>query len=49
MPIIFFILSITLLCYADKEPSCMYGAVIFAVLGVLLGISPEFKNKKHKS
>jgi hypothetical protein len=36
MPVIFFILSITLLCYADKQPSCIFGSIIFAILGVLL-------------
>jgi hypothetical protein len=43
MNVIFFILSITLLCYADEQPSCLYGAIIFAILGVLLMTVPEHK------
>jgi hypothetical protein len=45
MPLIFFILSITLLCYADEQPSCLYGSIIFALLGILLLSAPEHKEK----
>jgi hypothetical protein len=45
MPLIFFILSITLLCYADEQPSCLYGSIVFALLGILLLSSTEHKEK----
>jgi preprotein translocase subunit SecG len=48
MPIIFFILSLTLLYYSYREPSCIYGSIIFAVLGILLMSTPEYKEKRNK-
>ena len=54
MPILFFALAIALLSYANEEPSCYAGAVIFGILGFLFintGLPKEkeslFKKKKN--
>jgi hypothetical protein len=40
MPLLFFILSFTLLYYGKDEPNCMVGSIVFAALGLLfMGVS----------
>jgi len=46
MPLIFFALSMALLSYADKEPHCYAGAVIFFILAVLF-LDTALPNRKE--
>jgi hypothetical protein len=50
MPIIFFSLSLAMLYYAKEQPSCMYGAFIFALLGFLLmaDVSKDKPTKRRR-
>ena len=36
MHIIFIILSLAMLHYTPQEPQCIYGAVIFGLLGIMM-------------
>jgi hypothetical protein len=36
-------MSFFVLCYADKEPNCIYGAAVFASFGVLFCSAPPYK------
>jgi hypothetical protein len=45
MHIIFFILSLVMFYYSGDEPQCIYGGVIFLILGLLL-ITTEIPRKK---
>jgi hypothetical protein len=54
MPLIFFILAFSLFTYADKEPSCIAGGIIFSILGAVFfdtGLPEKkeslFKKKKR--